>query len=86
MKTHLDIMLKFKAVVYARAEEEMDEKLEDLLSSYPNYPKLIGYIMGISEYKRCWAVCFRLMLMTRGNDTNNFIETQVKYYANPLSK
>ena len=72
------LMLKFRDVVYAHEEEEMENKYEELIQSNEavKYPKFIAYLEGLYEMKEDWCTCFRKDIPMRGNNTNNFVEAQ----------
>ena len=46
------LMLKFRDVVYAHEEEEMENKYEELIQSNEavKYPKFIAYLQSWTEY------------------------------------
>ena len=72
------ILLKFKAVLYAQEEEDMDEKFTDLLDDavVRKYPRFERYIKAVFTDRNMWALCYRKDLPLSGNNTNNFCESQ----------
>ena len=59
-------------------EENFDDCYEDLLSDYvcSKYPNLLQYYRDLYKMKKDFALCFRYSLLVRGNQTNNFVESQ----------
>ena len=73
------LLSKFKGLVYAKTNALFEEYYEELSSAeiiierYPNFGK---YLDTLYEYKESWALCFRNEISTRGNNTNNYAESQ----------
>ena len=69
--------MKFRHVVYAKTEEETEEAFDDLISHVEHpYPKLKAYFEGLFEMRQRWCASFRDHLPLRGNNTNNYVESQ----------
>ena len=70
-------MLKFKRVVYAEQEDETDEAFSELIESINiQYPNLCHYLKNLFEMKETWCLSYRKHLIIRGNNTNNYVESQ----------
>ena len=68
----------FKRILYAESEEDKNDLYESFLSNeivlkHPNFGK---YIQDVYEDCESWALCCRVNLSLRGNDTNNYCEAQ----------
>ncbi len=72
------ILLAFKQVLYAENEDEFQSHYESLLEDEValKYPNFIKYISDIYEDCESWALCYRVDLPLRGNNTNNYCEAQ----------
>ncbi|XP_057311257.1 uncharacterized protein LOC130649070 [Hydractinia symbiolongicarpus] len=71
------IMAKFRKVVYAELETEMEEVYDKLLDSFgPKYPQLTSYLENVYDMRERWCLCYRRKMTIRGNNTNNFVEAQ----------
>jgi hypothetical protein len=65
-------------MLYAESEEELDDLYDSLVSdevvlTYPNFCK---YVEAVCEDRQSWALCYRVNLPLRGNNTNNYCEAQ----------
>ena len=71
------IMMKFKRIVYAESEAEADEEFEELVgNTEEQYPNLGKYLEALYDIRQRWWVCYRKTLIVRGNNTNNYVESQ----------
>ena len=71
------IQLKFKAVLYAQEEGDMDEKFTDLLDAVVcKYPRFEHYLKAVYTDRNMSALCCRKDLPLIGNNTNNFCKSQ----------
>ncbi|XP_067951719.1 uncharacterized protein [Watersipora subatra] len=64
----------FRRLLYSDSESEYMEIYESdhsCLAKYPNYANYLGVLHG---RRSLWALCFRQSSLTRGNNTNNFVE------------
>jgi hypothetical protein len=68
----------FKRILYAESEEDKDDLYESLLSDRVvlQYPNFGTYIQDVYEDCESWALCYRVNLPLRGNNTNNYCEAQ----------
>lgn len=70
----------FKAMVYARNPGELEASyhraLED--STAKLHPRYCKYLTSIFSRREAWAICLRTHLPTRGNDTNNYVESAMR--------
>ena len=73
-----EVFSLFKKALYAGSEENFDDCYEDLLSDdvCSKYPNLLQYYRDLYKMKKDFALCFRYNLLVRGNQTNNFVESQ----------
>ncbi|CAB3994435.1 Hypothetical predicted protein [Paramuricea clavata] len=71
------ILLGFKRALYAESEgfqAEYQSLIEDEVAS--KYPNFIKYISDVCNDCESWALCYRQDLPLRGNNTNNYCESQ----------
>ena len=72
------LLLAFKRILYAESEDALEDFYDNLLSDdvmlkYPNFSK---YDEDVYEDRESWALCYRINLPLRGNNTNNYCEAQ----------
>lgn len=72
------LLLAFKRILYAECEDDLEEHYDNLVSDevmikYPNFAK---YVADVYEDRTSWALCYRVNLPLRGNNTNNYCEAQ----------
>ena len=74
---HLFFFL-IKRILYAESEEDKNDLYESFLSNeiVLKYPNFGTYIQDVYEDYESWALCYRVHLPLRGNNTNNYCETQ----------
>jgi hypothetical protein len=72
------ILLGFKHALYAEDEEEFQAEYDNLLQDEValKYPNFVTYATAVYEDCESWALCYRVDLPLRGNNTNNFCEAQ----------
>ena len=67
----------FKKALYARSEDVFEECYVELLDEMEEtYPQAFKYFEDLYEERHLFALCFRNTLLVRGNQTNNFVESQ----------
>ena len=68
----------FKRILYAESEEDKNDLYESFLSNeiVLKHPNFGTYIQDVYEDCESWALCCRVNLSLRGNDTNNYCEAQ----------
>ncbi len=77
MEDRPKLLLAFKKILYAECEEDMQNDFDDLVSdTASNYPGFVKYITDVFEECEAWAMCYRVELPLRGNNTNNLCEAQ----------
>ena len=71
-------MKRFRKLVYARTVIDFDDITDQFLNSdiLKKYKDAVLYFNDLLELKTSWAHCFRTNLMTRGTNTNNYVEAQ----------
>ena len=74
----VDIMKHFRKLVYARTVIDFDDITDKFMNSYVlnKYKNAVLYFNNLLELKTNWAHCFRTNLVTRGTNTNNYVEAQ----------
>ena len=74
----VDIMKHFRKLVYARTVIDFDDITDQFMNSdvLNKYKNAVLYFNDLLELKTNWAHCFRTNLMTRGTNTNNYVEAQ----------
>ncbi len=77
MEDRPKLLLAFKKILYAECEEDMQNDFDDLVGdTASNYPGFVKYITDVFEECEAWAMCYRVELPLRGNNTNNLCEAQ----------
>ena len=67
----------FRKVVYSDDVEQTERNFYDLLDQFgTKYEGLKAYLSSLFEYKERWCISYRNDLVIRGNNTNNFVESQ----------
>ena len=76
------LMKAVKALVFAESEEVVMAKYEDLqlLDTYKQHPHFAKYFDATWHRRREWATSYRLGLLTRGNNTNNYAEVGFRIF------
>ena len=74
------LMLKVKDLVYAKSEQQLVERFNQLLkdSIAVIYPRFLQHVNNYWPRRYKWAICFRQYLLIRGNQTNNYAEAGIK--------
>jgi MULE transposase domain len=72
------LMKLFKAVVYSTSEEEMEANKIAFLDSCGTNAKLEKYFLQVWESRKEWCLYYRLGLITRSQNTNNYSEATVR--------
>ena len=72
------IMKSFRSILYAFTKEEFDEKLEEFmaLDAIERKPSCKTYFEDLWKIEKSWAICYRKDSLTRGSNTNNYVEAQ----------
>ena len=72
------MILLVKCVMYALNEDDMIAKYDNLCndSCVQKYPNFMKYFENLYEDRESWALAYRNDLPLRGNNTNNFCESQ----------
>ena len=78
MEKRPHILTLFKQVLYATTTDVMENAYDAFLNDeiIRSYPNLIKYIGTVYSDNNAWALCHRKDLPVRGNDTNNYCESQ----------
>ena len=76
----------FKKIVYANELSELEEFYCDLQSAdiVQKYPSFLTYVNTVYEDKDGWALPYRKTSLTRGNHTNNTVESQFLVFKDTL--
>ncbi len=72
------ILSKFKQALFANSPHLFERLYCSLLSDkiVQDYEKALKYFDELYEDREAFALCFRSSLLVRGNQTNNFVESQ----------
>ena len=72
------LLAAFKKVLYADSEATMESNFEELLvdNTVSKYKRFVNYIKNVYRDRNMWAMCYRSDLPLRGNNTNNYCESQ----------
>ncbi|XP_028440345.1 uncharacterized protein LOC114559727 [Perca flavescens] len=70
----------FRGLVYARTAEDLSAayatlSADPLASKHKNFMK---HLLEVYGRRQEWALCLRVHLLTRGNNTNNYVESAMK--------
>ncbi|XP_066933770.1 uncharacterized protein [Clytia hemisphaerica] len=72
-----EIIQMFRNIVYCSNEDMVDTSVTEINEAYgQKYKNLQAYMNTLFEYKERWCLAYRQNLLTRGNNTNNFVEAQ----------
>ncbi|XP_076155836.1 uncharacterized protein LOC143139123 isoform X2 [Alosa pseudoharengus] len=80
-KTHRQHLLNlFKQLVYARSPLDLEASynlaVQDSIAG--RYSKYTNHLAAVFKRRELWALCLRSHLPTRGNNTNNFVESAMR--------
>lgn len=78
LNDRVSLLLNFKKILYAESQEALEQQYDSLICSdiASKYPNLCKYLDAVYEDCESWALCYRVSLPMRGNNTNNFCEAQ----------
>lgn len=72
-----------KKILYVLTEPEMDNHYQDFKHNFFHlYSQLQKHFDLLWKQRQLWALSFRLMLLIRGNNTNNYIECSFSILKN----
>lgn len=77
------IMLAFRLVIFANTDEECTEYFQNLIQEYchdNNYQNLKIYLEAHWSRRQEWCLHYRNNLITRGNNTNNYVESSIRIF------
>ena len=70
------LLLAFKRIVYAESEDMQNGSDDLVCDTASTYPGFVKYVTDVFKEREAWAMCYRVELPLRGNNTNNLCETQ----------
>ena len=77
MEDRPKLLLAFKRIVYAESKEDMQNGFDDLVGDTAStYPGFVKYVTDVFKEREAWAMCYRVELPLRGNNTSNLCEAQ----------
>jgi len=77
------LILLFRQLVYSKTSIEFEEFCSSMLSdgTVQRYQKFESYVREQwLQRKELWAICFRSSSLTRGNHTNNYVESAIRIF------
>ncbi|XP_055928322.1 uncharacterized protein LOC129959493 [Argiope bruennichi] len=76
---HQELYFSFKSLMYAETEMQLKELLQNMLdnNTVRKYDKFIIYLSKLFSKKQLWCT-YRKMVLTRGNNTTNYVESLFK--------
>ncbi|KAJ8346648.1 hypothetical protein SKAU_G00280490 [Synaphobranchus kaupii] len=80
-KQHRAHLLKsFKVLVYAETSTALMGSYTKLMEDHiaVQHPKFLRHLKEVFERREEWAICLQSELATRGNHTNNFVESAMR--------
>ena len=74
----VEIMKSFRKLVYSTSKEEFEENYEELvhLDAFESNECCIQYFQDLCTIESAWALWCRKEYLTRGSNTNNYVEAQ----------
>lgn len=74
------LMSSFRRIVYAGTPSSLEEGYKVLTQdpTAQKYLKFLQHLAEIFKRKEEWAICFQSELPTRGNHTNNYVESAMR--------
>ena len=74
----VEIMKLFRKLVHADTVTSFEVAAQEMMEAevLTKYLNAGVYFQDLVELKENWATCFRTDLMTRGTNTNNYVEAQ----------
>ena len=76
-------MEEFKAVVYSHTTQNFNDAKDEFTSSElcEKYPQLHSYFeTHVMPNEEAWASAYRRNLPVRGNNTQNYVEAQLRLF------
>ncbi|KAJ8947638.1 hypothetical protein NQ314_008571 [Rhamnusium bicolor] len=76
------IMNMFQCIIYSSCIEEAESQYDIMLteSRCKTYPHLMAHIASIWERRTEWCLYLRKDVITRGNNTNNYVEASIRIF------
>lgn len=76
------IMLQFQELMYAKTHEDCEELFSDLIKYLEKkpYDNLKLHLEQLWGRRKEWCLCYRVNLITRGNNTNNYAEASIRIF------
>lgn len=76
------IMGQFRRVLYATTTDEMGQNFSKFMNDevIKKYAYLKHHILGYWDRKEEWSLACRSNLLTRGNNTNNYVEASIRIF------
>ncbi|XP_031327708.1 uncharacterized protein LOC116158967 [Photinus pyralis] len=76
------IMAHFRRVLYATTNDELSENFSKFMNDevIKKYGNLKFYILDYWARKEEWSLACRSNLLTRGNNTNNYVEASIRIF------
>lgn len=77
----------FRLILMAENQEILLNNIETLLTNSKKYPKFTKYIQNLLRRKESWCLFYRKTLITRGSNTNNYVEVMFRLFKDiPLQR
>lgn len=76
------VMKLFQNIMYALTVEEANDYFNEFMKDniVQKYDNLKTHVSKFWLRKEEWCLCFRKNVMTRGNNTNNFVESSIRIF------
>jgi len=76
------LMRLFRAVLFAKFVVECEEAWKGLEEDDValKYPRFLAHLSTMWDRRKEWCLCFRGDLLTRGHNTNNFVEASIRVF------
>ena len=76
------LFLLFKRVLNMETMEEFEKSYDFALEdeTLAKYPKVLKHMKDLRRRSNEWAMCHRAKLITRGNDTDNYVKSNIKSF------
>ena len=70
----------FKSLVYAESSDQLNNLYQAIVDNpiVKKHRKYEEHPASVFETRKAWAICFRSNLLTRGNNTTNYVESAMR--------
>lgn len=75
-------MLLFRRILYSNTIEEIRENYDHILNDaiFKKYDNIQAHVANYWDRREEWSLAYRSTLLTRGNNTNNYVEASIRIF------